>query len=110
MQAATGIQVKSATVRRPRRFVFVLLDQFSMLSFAGAVESLRIANRAKGETIYLWDLLGEDGHSVTCSNGAAFALDGAAGGIGGGTVGGGWGARGCPPSYWSSSSSWSTES
>ena len=76
VQAATDIQRKSATEQRPRRFIFVLLDQFSMLSFAGAVESLRIANRAKGETIYLWDLLGEDGLSVTCSNGAAFALDG----------------------------------
>ncbi|MFV2002332.1 MAG: GlxA family transcriptional regulator [Paracoccaceae bacterium] len=62
-------------VVRPRRFVFVLLDQFSMLSFAGAVESLRIANRARGTLVYQWELLGENGVSATCSNGAAFALD-----------------------------------
>ena len=29
----------------PRQFVFVLLEKFSMLSFASAIESLRIANR-----------------------------------------------------------------
>jgi transcriptional regulator GlxA family with amidase domain len=28
-----------------RRFVFVLLDQFTMLCFSSAVEALRIANR-----------------------------------------------------------------
>gem|GEM_PF-3631596 len=30
---------------KPRRFVFVLLDQFTLLCYACAVESLRIANR-----------------------------------------------------------------
>ena len=33
----------------PRRFVFVLMDQFTLLSFAAAVESLRIANRMAGQ-------------------------------------------------------------
>jgi transcriptional regulator GlxA family with amidase domain len=58
-----------------RRFVFLLLDRFTMLSFAGAVEPLRIANRMAGRTLYTWRLAGEDGTSVTCSNGAAFRLD-----------------------------------
>ena len=31
--------------QKSRRFVFVLLDKFSMLCFASALESLRIANR-----------------------------------------------------------------
>ncbi|MDZ7710535.1 MAG: hypothetical protein U5K36_11090 [Roseovarius sp.] len=39
---------------RPRRFVFVLLDRFTLLSFASAVECLRIANRMAGrEALYL---------------------------------------------------------
>jgi len=37
---------------RPRRFVFLLLDRFTMLSFAGAIEPLRIANRVAGKPIY----------------------------------------------------------
>ncbi len=46
-----------ADIRRPpavvaRRFVFLLLDQFTMMSFAGAVEPLRIANRVAGRTLY----------------------------------------------------------
>jgi AraC family transcriptional regulator, glycine betaine-responsive activator len=60
-----------------RRFVFLLLDRFTMLSFAGAVEPLRIANRMAGRTIYTWALAGETGAGgfATCSNGASFRLD-----------------------------------
>ena len=61
---------------KAKRFVFLLLDQFSMLSFACALDSLRIANRAKGEIIYTWMLIGEGGEQVHCSNDTAFALDG----------------------------------
>ena len=60
---------------RPRRFVFALLNQFSLQSFSGAIESLRIANRAAGKQIFDWQLVGEDGQSVTCSAGISFALD-----------------------------------
>lgn len=58
-----------------RRFVFVLLDNFTLLCFAAAVESLRIANRMAGETLYDWVLAGENGDTVTCSAGAAFHVD-----------------------------------
>ncbi|MCA3436571.1 MAG: GlxA family transcriptional regulator [Rhodobacter sp.] len=60
---------------RPRRFVFLLLDRFTMLSFAGAIEPLRIANRIAGKPVYEWRLIGEGGISATCSNGASFQLD-----------------------------------
>src|SRR5690606_18448294 len=58
-----------------RRFVFLLLDHFTMLSFAGAIEPLRIANRVLGRQAYVWKLVGENGREVTCSNGASFKLD-----------------------------------
>ena len=61
---------------KPRRFVFVLLDQFTMLCFACAVESLRIANRMAGQTLYEWKIIGEGGVSASCSAGTAFKLDG----------------------------------
>ncbi len=59
----------------PKRYVFVLLDNFTLLCFAAAVESLRIANRMAEENLYEWTLAGEGGGSVRCSAGAAFKLD-----------------------------------
>ena len=60
---------------KPRRFVFVLLDQFSLLCFATAIESLRIANRMAGKPIYTWQTVGEGGVSTACSAGTVFQLD-----------------------------------
>ena len=58
-----------------RRFVFVLLDRFTMLSFACAVESLRIANRQAGAQLYRWTTMGEGGETIRSSAGIAFAVD-----------------------------------
>jgi len=61
----------------PRRFVFVLLDQFSLLSFTSAVESLRIANRmSSGKNLYDWRLISEGGETVTCSANTVLQVDG----------------------------------
>jgi hypothetical protein len=59
----------------PRRFVFVLLDQFTMLCFSSAVEALRIANRMSGRALYEWTLVGEGGEVAWCSAGIGFKLD-----------------------------------
>ncbi|MFN3846689.1 MAG: GlxA family transcriptional regulator [Paracoccaceae bacterium] len=58
-----------------RRFVFVLLDRFTMLSFSCAIEPLRLANYVAGKPLYTWALAGEGGVEATCSNGATFKLD-----------------------------------
>jgi len=68
---ATAV-VKKAT---PRRFVFLLLDRFTMINFAGAIEPLRLVNHVMGEPLYTWALAGEGGVEKTCSNGATFRLD-----------------------------------
>ncbi|SIT14938.1 transcriptional regulator, AraC family with amidase-like domain [Roseivivax lentus] len=60
---------------RVSRFVFVLLDQFTLISFASAVETLRLANRMAGRELYSWTLVGEGGGTVTCSAGTTFQLD-----------------------------------
>lgn len=60
---------------KPRRFIFVLMNEFTMLCFSAAVESLRIANRMAGQEIYEWVLASEDGEPVTCSAGATFTVD-----------------------------------
>ncbi|MEJ6402155.1 GlxA family transcriptional regulator [Yoonia sp. 2307UL14-13] len=60
---------------KPRRFVFVLMHNFTMLCFASALESLRIANRTAGKTLYTWKIIGEGGEAATCSNGCTFRLE-----------------------------------
>ncbi len=60
---------------KPVNFVFILLDKFSLLSFASALDSLRIANRMAGKEIYTWSLVGEGGEVVSCSAGTTFKLD-----------------------------------
>jgi len=59
----------------PRRFVFVLLGNFTMLSFACALECLRIANRMAERTIYSWTLASEGGDEVQCSAGTCFRVE-----------------------------------
>ena len=71
-RSATRIPVDTD---KPRRFVFVLLDQFSLLCFATAIDSLRIANRMSGKTLYSWTTMGEGGGTVACSAGTLFQLD-----------------------------------
>ncbi|MCV3270838.1 GlxA family transcriptional regulator [Roseobacter sinensis] len=61
---------------KPRRFVFVLLENFTLLCFAAAVESLRIANRMAGRKLYDWHIVGEGGEMIYCSAGSGFKLDG----------------------------------
>ncbi|MCR8547178.1 GlxA family transcriptional regulator [Salipiger sp. P9] len=61
---------------KPRRFVFVLLPEFTLLSFAAALEALRIANRMADEPLYSWLLTGDGGGMIRCSAGTEFKLDG----------------------------------
>ena len=57
------------------RFAFVLLDNFTMLCFASALECLRIANRMADKDLYSWIIAGDGGDTVTCSAGTRFGLD-----------------------------------
>ena len=68
---ATAVARKATT----RRFVFLLLDRFTMINFAGAIEPLRLVNHVMGGPAYSWVLAGEGGVEKTCSNGATFKLD-----------------------------------
>lgn len=61
---------------KTKRFVFVLLDKFTMLSFASALDCLRIANRMADGDLYSWRLIGEGGDLISCSAGTTFKLDG----------------------------------
>ncbi|OWU84895.1 AraC family transcriptional regulator [Oceanicola sp. 22II-s10i] len=75
MKTDTRTRPETTPAPKTRRFVFVLLNNFSLLSFASAVECLRIANRMSGQALYTWTLASEDGEMVKCSAGASFAVD-----------------------------------
>ncbi|WP_294614445.1 GlxA family transcriptional regulator [Roseovarius sp.] len=71
-------KIEVSAPKTAKRFVFVLLDKFSLLSFAAAVECLRIANRMSGAKLYEWVLTGdtdETEDTVSCSAGARFHVD-----------------------------------
>ncbi|MEQ9259740.1 MAG: GlxA family transcriptional regulator [Roseovarius sp.] len=59
----------------PRRFVFVLLENFTLLSFAAAIDCLRIANRMADAELYRWSTTCESGETVSCSAGTRFQVD-----------------------------------
>jgi len=62
-------------VKSPRRFVFVLMEHFTLLSFSSALDALRIANRMSGKKLYDWTFIGEGEEFVSCSAGTQFKLD-----------------------------------
>ena len=65
----------NSNVKSPRRFVFVLMENFTLLSFSSALDALRIANRMSGKTLYEWTFIGENEEVVSCSAGTQFKLD-----------------------------------
>jgi AraC family transcriptional regulator, glycine betaine-responsive activator len=70
-QSHSGRQIRGAPP-----LCLLLLDKFTMLSFAGAVEPLRIATGSLGARSTAGRLRAKARkEAVTCSNGAAFRLD-----------------------------------
>lgn len=53
---------------------FLLLEEFSVMSFASAIEPLRMLNRLTGTEAYRWRLCGLDAGSVKASSGIAFPV------------------------------------
>src|SRR5680860_967423 len=52
---------------------FLLVPQFSMLSFTSALEPLRVANRVAERDLYNWNFYSIDDQPVEASNGIAIA-------------------------------------
>ncbi|WP_225930185.1 choline metabolism transcriptional regulator GbdR [Pseudomonas botevensis] len=57
---------------------FLLLDQFTLISLASAVEPLRMANQLAGEELYRWHTLSLDGAAVQASDGVPVTPDASA--------------------------------
>jgi transcriptional regulator GlxA family with amidase domain len=58
------------------RVGFVLADDFGMLGFASALDTLRYANRISGRPLYSWNVYSADGGSVRSSAGVRIEVDG----------------------------------
>ncbi|WP_277052743.1 GlxA family transcriptional regulator [Zestomonas thermotolerans] len=61
--------------RAPQTIGFLLLDNFTLISLASAVEPLRMANHLSGHELYRWCTLTQDGHAVTASDGLQITPD-----------------------------------
>ena len=60
-----------STFEKPARknFIFVVLNDFSLIAFANAIEPLRLANRMAGKELYTWTVSSSNTSSeVKCSN------------------------------------------
>jgi len=75
MSVETPLVEITQEIAKPKNFVFVLMPNFTMLCFAAALESLRIANRMSGKELFSWTLAGEGGDSITCSAGTEFKVN-----------------------------------
>jgi AraC family transcriptional regulator, glycine betaine-responsive activator len=82
MSPAAPARTKPEEPSRPERFVFLLLEQFTLIAFAGAIEPLRLANRMSGRTLYAWQVVSEGGGPVRASNGVVLQADGGLGELG----------------------------
>ena len=60
---------------QPRAIGFLLLNNFTMISLASAVEALRMANQLSGEELYAWYTLTMDGQPVSASDGITITPD-----------------------------------
>lgn len=58
------------------RFVFLLVENFSHLAFACAIEPLRIANLVSGKTLYNWKLISNNGATAVCSHRSVTLVNG----------------------------------
>ncbi|NCF81643.1 MAG: helix-turn-helix domain-containing protein [Proteobacteria bacterium] len=51
-----------------RRIGFLLVADFSLIAFSSAYDALRMANRMRGQKIYEWQVLTQDGQPVSSSS------------------------------------------
>ncbi|MBL4749070.1 MAG: GlxA family transcriptional regulator [Amylibacter sp.] len=63
------------TITPTKHFVFLLLEQFSLIAFTTAIEPLRLANRHQNKSVYTWTLVNETGSAAVSSCGIEVKVD-----------------------------------
>jgi transcriptional regulator GlxA family with amidase domain len=76
---SSSLNRSSSLARPPKKEVtrigFLLLNNFTMLALASAVDPLRMANQLTGSELYDWYTISEDGLAVTASDGITIVPD-----------------------------------
>ena len=65
----------STTQQKARNIGFLLVDNFTMIALASAVEPLRMANQLSGQELYNWSTISETGEAVAASDGIRITPD-----------------------------------
>ena len=66
---------QTAPTKLPKRFGFLLVNDFTLISMSSAIEPLRMANRICNENIYQWKVISETGAPVSASDGLSVNVD-----------------------------------
>ncbi|MEE2782171.1 MAG: GlxA family transcriptional regulator [Pseudomonadota bacterium] len=61
--------------RAPTRIGFLLVENFTMIALASALEPLRMANHLSGQNLYEWQLISAMGREVNASGGVRMLTD-----------------------------------
>lgn len=54
---------------KPRKIGFLLIDNFTLISFSSAIAPMRMANQLSSQELYQWFVVSENGQSVKSSDG-----------------------------------------
>ena len=72
IHAATAVLCKNEAASKAECFGFLLMPEFSMLSFASVLEPLRMANRISKKQLYNWQIFSPNDDVIRPSNGIEF--------------------------------------
>jgi transcriptional regulator GlxA family with amidase domain len=67
---------ESRHAKEPYRVGFLLIENFTLIALATAVEPLRVANQLAGTELYSWKLLTVAGEPARASDGITLVPDG----------------------------------
>ncbi|GAB2784061.1 GlxA family transcriptional regulator [Halomonas shantousis] len=73
----TNVPSAASSAASPQTLGFLLLDNFTLISLASAIEPLRMANQLAGRELYRWYTLSLDGAPVRASDGLQVTPDAA---------------------------------
>lgn len=76
MTGATHDQAEQAG-SQPYRVGFLLIENYTLMALASAIEPLRMANQLTGAELYTWQLLSADGQALRASDGITLVPDAA---------------------------------
>lgn len=75
MSSPQDTNMDSGASRQPQAVGFLLLDNFTLISMASAIEPLRMANQLAGRELYQWFTLSAAGNPVRASDGVLVTPD-----------------------------------